>query len=277
MDTDNNYTANDAYKVTVYLNDMPILMQIDTGSRYNILPIHIAKKIGVKILNKSDIKLTGYDGNTINVLGTTKFKAKFEDKSQILTACVVQSDKIALLGRTWITVFGNILDKFVNMFEDDYDNTIQELIKQCNFKLNKKPMLRSYVKLRLKHDATPKIIPPRCIPYSRIDLITKELQKWINDKIIEPVVDVRWASPLTSVYKSDGSLRLCTDFKNTINPALQDFKYPIPRINDLIAKLSKGKKFTKIDFKNAFLQMPIHKESRDFLTISTHKDYYRFT
>ncbi|XP_065323738.1 uncharacterized protein LOC135930867 [Gordionus sp. m RMFG-2023] len=248
MDTDNNYTANDAYKVTVNLNDMPILMQIDTGSRYSILPIHIAK-IGVKILNKSDIKLTGYDGNTINVLGTTKVKAKFEDKSQILTAYVVQSDKFALLGRTWITVFGNILDKFVNMVEDDFDNTIQELIKQCNFKLNKKPMLRSYVKLRLKHDATPKIIPPRRIPYSRIDLITKELQKWIKDKVIEPVEDVRWDSALTPVYKSDGSLRLCADFKNTINPALQDFKYPISRINDLMAKLSKGKKFTKIDFK----------------------------
>ncbi|CAK9298925.1 unnamed protein product [Gordionus sp. m RMFG-2023] len=137
-------------------------------------------------------------------------------------------------------------------------------------------MIRSYVKLRLKQDATPKIIPPRRIPYSRIDLITKELQKWINDKIIEPVEDVRWANPLTPVFKSDGSLRLCADFKNTINRALEDFKYPIPRINDLIAKLSKGKKFIKIDFKSAFLQVPIHKESRDFLTISTHKGYYRF-
>ncbi|XP_065317406.1 uncharacterized protein LOC135925825 [Gordionus sp. m RMFG-2023] len=245
MDTDNNYTANDAYKVTVYLNDMPILMQIDTGSKYSILPIHIAKKIGVKILNKSDIKLTGYDGNTINVLGTTKVKAKFEDKSQILTAYVVQSDKIALLGRTWIAVFRNILDRFVNLVEEDYDNTIQELIKQCESKLSKKPILRNYVKLHLKQGATPKIIPPRRVPYSRIDLVTKELQKWISDKIIEPVEEVRWASPLTPVVKSDGSIRLCVDFKNTINPALEDFKYPIPRINDLMAKLSKGKRIKR--------------------------------
>ncbi|XP_065321254.1 type-2 histone deacetylase 1-like [Gordionus sp. m RMFG-2023] len=42
-------------------------------------------------------------------------------------------------------------------------------------------------------------------------------------KIIEPVKDVRWASPITADYKDDGSIMLCADFKDIINPAIVDF------------------------------------------------------
>ncbi|XP_065319321.1 GATA zinc finger domain-containing protein 15-like [Gordionus sp. m RMFG-2023] len=103
MDDDDK--ANDAYKVTIYLNDIPVDMQINTGSRFSIMPINIARKIGIKVLNKSDTKLTGYDGRRIKVLGIVKIKVIYEDKTQNLDAFVVQNDKIAILGRTWIKIY----------------------------------------------------------------------------------------------------------------------------------------------------------------------------
>ncbi|XP_065324765.1 probable serine/threonine-protein kinase clkA [Gordionus sp. m RMFG-2023] len=133
------------------------------------------------------------------------------------------------------------------------------ILHECESKLTNGPINKASVKLHLKRDAQPKIISPRRIPYSKIDLVSNELKKWMHDKIIEPVNDVRWASPITAVYKDDGGIRLCADFKDTVNPALEDFRYPLPRIIDLIAKLSEGKKFTKINFKNSFLQVKVAK------------------
>ncbi|XP_065315388.1 protein PFF0380w-like [Gordionus sp. m RMFG-2023] len=204
-----------------------------------------------------------------NVTTTVQVKVSYEGITKYLLAVVVESRKNALLGRIWINAFKNILNKFVGNVDTNYEDEINKLIKDCESKLTSEPINKVNVKLHLRCDAQPKIIPPKCIPYSKIDLVGEELNRWIHEKIIEPVNDVRWASPITAVYKDDGSIRLCADFKDTIYPALEDFRYPLPSINDLIAKLSEGKKITKIDSKNAFLQVPIDKNIRKFLTIST--------
>ena len=52
------------------------------------------------------------------------------------------------------------------------------------------------------------------------------------------------------VVKSDGkSLPICGDFKLTINQASKLDRYPIPNVEDFLAKLTGGKAFTKLDMK----------------------------
>ncbi|XP_065325158.1 GATA zinc finger domain-containing protein 4-like [Gordionus sp. m RMFG-2023] len=92
LDDDNN-KAYDAYKITMHLNDVPIELQIDTGSRFTILPISVARKIGIKTLKKSETKLTGYDGRIIKVLGTIDIKAKYGNKTEILNIHVGRAIK----------------------------------------------------------------------------------------------------------------------------------------------------------------------------------------
>jgi len=58
------------------------------------------------------------------------------------------------------------------------------------------------------------------------------------------------------VLKSDKkSLRLCGDFKQTVNRASKLDKYPIPKIEDLFARLAGGKAFTKLDMSQAYQQL----------------------
>ena len=53
--------------------------------------------------------------------------------------------------------------------------------------------------------------------------------------------------------------------------------YPIPKPDDLFATLSGGKRFTKLDLSQAYQQMLLDDESRERLTIDTHKGLFKST
>ena len=78
------------------------------------------------------------------------------------------------------------------------------------------------------------------------------------------------------VPKPDGSVRLCGDYKVTVNPVIEVEKYPIPKVEDLPTVLVGGKKFSKIDLSQAYLQMVLNSEDRKYTTISTHKGLYQY-
>ena len=67
-----------------------------------------------------------------------------------------------------------------------------------------------------------------------------------------------------------GGVRICGDFKVTINPVLRTVQYPLPRIEDIFSSLAGGEKFSKIDLSQAYLQMEVEESSRKLLTINTH-------
>ncbi len=66
-----------------------------------------------------------------------------------------------------------------------------------------------------------------------------------------------WAVPIVPVVKTDGSVRLCGDYKVTVNQIAKLDKYPIPRIDDLFSSLEGGKTFSKLDLAHAYQQIPL--------------------
>ncbi|XP_065318228.1 uncharacterized protein LOC135926321 isoform X2 [Gordionus sp. m RMFG-2023] len=100
-----------AYNVAVSINNIPKLMQVDTGTRYSILPKLTAKTVGITTIHKTDMRLTGYDGSAIKILGLANVNVKYEGNSHTLEAIVVDCDKIPLLGRMWLHTFNNILKR----------------------------------------------------------------------------------------------------------------------------------------------------------------------
>ena len=56
-----------------------------------------------------------------------------------------------------------------------------------------------------------------------------------------------------------------------MNPASKLDRYPIPKIEDLFAKLSEGKRYTELDLSQAYLQVPLDEESKKLLVVNTPK------
>ena len=67
-------------------------------------------------------------------------------------------------------------------------------------------------------------------------------------RILTPVKFSDWAAPVVPVLKANGSIRLCGDYKVTVNKAAKKDTYPLPRIEDLFAVLSGGRVFFKVGF-----------------------------
>ena len=98
-----------------------------------------------------------------------------------------------------------------------------------------------------------------------------ELEKRVKQKILEPVPFSDWAAPIVPVMKGDKkSIRICGDFKLTLNRVCKVDRYPIPKIEDLFAKLSGGVLFSKIDLSQAYQQLELDEESKQFTVINTH-------
>ena len=105
--------------------------------------------------------------------------------------------------------------------------------------------------------------------------VEEELERLVSEGIIEPVQFADWAAPIVPVVKSDGkSLRICGDFKLTVNQASKLDRYPIPKVEDLFAKLAGGKAFTKLDMSQAYQQLLLDEESRKYAVINTHRGLF---
>ena len=78
-----------------------------------------------------------------------------------------------------------------------------------------------------------------------------------------------WASPQVTVVKQSGDFRLYGDYKVTVNQGLDGDQYPLPSAQDLFAKLSGAKYFSKIDLTDAFQQLKLSERSKALLTVNT--------
>ena len=76
--------------------------------------------------------------------------------------------------------------------------------------------------------------------------------------------------------KGDGCLRLCGDYKKTINSSLEIDQYPLPKPEDLFTSLAGGKQFNELDLTQTYQQIPLPEEPQQYSTIDMHECLYQF-
>lgn len=270
--------------VTPEVNGKPLRMELDTGSAVSVIPYSQYNTMFKSAkLHQTSITLKTYTGEKIEPEGLLNVEVKYKEETHQLNLYVVKSQGPALLGRDWLqsitldwkaikalstgtsspqdspTRLQEILDKYAEVFEEGIG-----MLKNTK------------AKLTLKENSQPKFCKARQVPYALRPKVEAELTKLQNANIITKVEWSEWASPVVPVIKKNGNVRLCGDFKTTINPVLQVQQYPLPRIDDIFASLGGGQKFSKLDLRQAYLQMQMEEESRKLLTINTHKGLFQY-
>ena len=157
--------------------------------------------------------------------------------------------------------------------------SVTEANKQVQRLLNKyKPvsdkslgtLIGVMAQLILEDGAQPTFCRARIVPYAVKPYFEKELERLQEEGIISPIEYSPWASGVVPVAKRDTKdVRLCGDYKVTINPVIREDKFPQPRVEDIFAKMAGGKRFSKIDLKNAYLQMEVEETSKQYRSTLT--------
>ena len=92
-----------------------------------------------------------------------------------------------------------------------------------------------------------------------------------------PVACSEWATPVIPVLKKNGEVRLCCNFKVTVNPQLVIKRHPIPIKETNFKTMQLGQVWSQIDLKHAFMQFLIDEKSREALTIITEDGLFCYT
>ena len=115
----------------------------------------------------------------------------------------------------------------------------------------------------------------RCHMYFK-EKVEKELE-WLQSLgIITPISFSDWAAPIVPVVKSNTNIRICGDYKVTINQASQRDSYPLPRVDDLFEAFLGGTIFTKLDLHHAYAyqQISLDDDSKHLQQITHTRDCF---
>ena len=108
----------------------------------------------------------------------------------------------------------------------------------------------------------------RPVPFALKHKVEAEFDRLQKEGIVEAVQS---AAPIVPVVKSDGSVRICGDYRLTVNQASRVDSYPLPRVDELFATLVARKTFSKLDLQHAYLQLLLETNSKQYTTINTHE------
>ncbi len=163
----------------------------------------------------------------------------------------VQGNGPSLLGRDWLA---KIRLDWPSMNKVTASSALKDVLKEARSALFSKELgkLKGVkVSLYIKPDAQPKFCKARSVPFLLKDKIEKELTRLQETGVVEPVQFSNRAAPVVPVLKSDNTVRICGDYKTTVNSVSLTESYPLPKIEELFTKLSGVQYFLKLDLSHA--------------------------
>lgn len=261
--------------VNLLVDNKPLKMELDTGASVTLMSEKEYRQKFDGKLSKTSIVLRTYTGQILPVIGEKSVTVTYEGQKLSLPLLVVKADGPALLGRNWLsqlklnwqsikyTIHGNLEEEIFRKFEvfNEELGTVKGVTAT----------------LRLQENVSPKFFKPRPVPFALKDKISDELERLEKAGILKRVESSDWGTPIVPVLKPDGSVRICGDYKVTINPYLDVPEYPLPTSEELFTKLNGGEQFSKLDLTSAYQQVLLDEDSQKLVTINTHQGLYRYT
>lgn len=137
-----------------------------------------------------------------------------------------------------------VLNKFPAAFRDE--------VGKCNM-YEDRFKIKGLEKLRVRNRPMAKEVH---------DGVAEVIERWRKNKLIVPS-DSPYRIPLTPVKKKNGKWRPCGDFR-LLNKYMEMHGNEVSRIADVKTTFSGKRYFTTLDFRESFLQIPLHADSQPY-------------
>ena len=280
-------SSSDPVMVEVQLNGRAVRMEVDTGAAVSVMSLSCFERVrgsGQK-LQKSELKLKTYTGEIVTPEGVGEVSVEYRDQSLELPITVVNGHVPNLMGRDWLSrlklKWEELFPQRVPVQKLEVSQSVAGLLKEFpEVFTDKLGCLRDFkVQIPVAEDVKPMFCKARPVPYAMRARVEEELDKLEDQGVWRRVQYSKWAAPIVPALKDSkdplGPIRICGDYKMTVNKAAQLDAYPIPNTVDQLAMLAGGEKFTKLDLSQAYQQLELDENSRELLTINTHQGLYQ--
>uniref|UniRef100_A0A5S6QYG5 RNA-directed DNA polymerase n=1 Tax=Trichuris muris TaxID=70415 RepID=A0A5S6QYG5_TRIMR len=260
----------------VRLNGLPVEMEVDSGAAFTVLSGRTYRRVASGTQARLEVfpqRLQDLQGQKIHVLGKASVNVEYGRYRGRLMVLVVQVQRSSLLGRNWFRPLGI---KVAGVYQLN-SGPIEALIEEYSdlFSENIGSVKAPPTKLHIEENVAPIQMSARKVPLALRDRISLELDRLVGQCVLEPVEYTYCATPIVPIIKEDDRIRICGDYKCTVNKVLKKDMYRIPAVSDILTTLKKGKIFAKLDFAQAYQQLPVDDDSAKLQTIITHKGAFR--
>lgn len=132
--------------------------------------------------------------------------------------------------------------------------------------------------IRLQSNATPVYTKPYRLPHAQKDEIHQQVGKMLKDGIIEEARS-EWSAPLLIVPKKSADncikkWRIVIDYRK-LNKQIQDEKFPLPCITEILDSLSGAMYFSHLDLSQGYYQIELDEASRPCTAFLTNQGQYQ--
>ena len=247
------------------VNGKELDFTLDTGSQVTIITEQSSRDLRLAFKDPSKC-LVGADGSALNVIGESDVTLSNKHRSVDCLASIIRGARRNLLGI--IEIHGLNLLHVVNSMS--CNRKVFDPLKEFSDLFQGLGTMPDVFKIVLKPDTKPyKIYSPRPIAIGLREKAKLEIDKMLASKVIR-VVDVPtdWCFGLTIAFKADGNIRMCVDL-TMLNKGVQRELYPLPRVSDMLAQLSTGQIFSKLDANSGFWQVILDEDSQLLTTFLT--------
>ena len=275
------------FKVQLLINNSLDKVLADTGARVSVCSLRKAKQWGlISKMTPSTVKIKPYKSKMIPTLGQSRCSVTCGSSSVSVVWHIIEEDCEPVLAgvhakQLGIIVFNPNQEPFmpINMIKSDNKQGLQEILLEYPKLFQGIGKLKDYkVNLLVDKEIKPVAEPARRMQYHLIDRVNEAVSQMIKNDVIEvhPANEpAPWTSNVVVAHKDDGELRITMDSRN-LNKALLSSNFPIPRQEDLKARISGSKVFSKLDLKSAYWQLEIAPESRWLTTFHCNGHLYRY-
>ena len=272
--------------LNILMNGKYVPMEVDTGAAVSCISSNVFDRLSLSgcVLSACNVTLCVANGQTVKSHKRAAVSVKFKTVTRVLPLYIVDSAFPTLLGLEWIrSLFGNdwfqrLTDLSCSVNQVQSRKTLIDEIKTSRIFDSGMGLITGYqANIDLKPNAKPVFCKFRQPPFAHMEAIGRKIDQLESEGILVKVDSSDYASPVMPVIKPDGDVRLCGDYKRTLNPNIDTAVYPLPVIEDCLWSIRGGELFSKLDIKGAYNHVPVRKEDQPLLTINTHKGLYKFT
>lgn len=122
----------------------------------------------------------------------------------------------------------------------------------------------------------PIAVKSRRYSFADLEFIETEIQNLLKENIIEPS-NSPWRAQVLVTKNENHKSRMVVDYSLTINKFTSLDAYPLPKIEELVHKISQYEYFSSIDLRSAYHQIPILEHERIYTGFEACGNLYQFT